>query len=979
MTRLPIAALVVLVFAFGVAAASPAGDNIVINEIYCDGAGYYDGSEFIELYNPTGSLIDVSGWVLCGVEYDQACGGEDLWQFPVGSPIMIPPDGYLVVAKDGDDSIDPEHDDSFYWEFGLHPDFEMFDPTFAYDIDSPNSANMVIINDDTDPGYSDEIQLVGGKGYGVICPGGYTSTRDVVYLYDGDPSGGPVNLVDLIEYIDPDECATDPCGLHTIPIPWPPDDGADDNAFQQIPFLGNTLGRDAGSIDTDMSINDWTLQAPTPWNQNVENTPPWISTLRYSPIPPNDTDDTMISAYVTDDGSIDSVMVYYKVGTGSWSKVAASTSDSLYTADIPASAVFDGDIVDYFMRAVDNLGAAMNYPAGGMSDPYSYRIGITPIYNIQFVEPGGDASAYVGLPVNVQGVVTMANDIMLDDLFYIHDGTGEFRGIACYMPGTPTPVQEGDLVSFSGYVTEYYGLTEITRHFTESMVIESSGNSNYGYTDVETEAIAPDSLDAEYYESQLVRVTDATVTVPPDGYGVWKCSDSSGIDCLVDDEAYYTYDPEVLDSLAELRGIVLYSYSEFKLQPRSDEDILGPPRISDARYSPVPPPAGTPMTISVTLDDNVGISSATLHWSYSKARPYPNTVPMSEAKYTGTWEGEIPGQTTGTRVYYYVDCIDADGMDAEKPSYGGYSYYVGTVTIQSVQEVPPGGDTSPMDTLAVNIEGYVTVEPGLFNDNTFFIQEEPGGWHGIMIYDRTGTVTFERGDYLVACGEVEEYYGNTQVALHFPEAAQLTAVRGDEVAPVSIATGMLQNVVSAEQYESVFVHAEDCTVYDEDMGFGEWAISNGAAGDTCRVDNYAEYDYVPMNGDNVYVRGVVSFVFGNYKIEPRGNEDIAVNPTGVSGDYFGGKFGLAQNMPNPFNPKTTIAFNLTAPGDVTLEVYDVAGRRVVTLLDRHMDAGAHVAQWDGKTSDGERAASGVYFYKLAAGDERTSRKMVLLK
>jgi flagellar hook assembly protein FlgD len=84
-------------------------------------------------------------------------------------------------------------------------------------------------------------------------------------------------------------------------------------------------------------------------------------------------------------------------------------------------------------------------------------------------------------------------------------------------------------------------------------------------------------------------------------------------------------------------------------------------------------------------------------------------------------------------------------------------------------------------------------------------------------------------------------------------------------------------------------------------------------------------------------------------------------------------------MPNPFNPKTAIAFSLTEPGDVTLEVYDVAGRRVAILLDRHMDAGAHVAHWDGRTSDGERAASGVYFYKLAAGDERTSRKMVLLK
>lgn len=964
--------LVVLVSAFGMALASPAGDNVVINEIYCDGNGYYDGSEYIELFNPTAGAIDVSGWVLTGVEYDQTCGGEDLWQFPTGSPINIPAGGYLVVTKDGDDSADPPNDDSFYWEFGFWPDFEQFDPTFAYDINSPFVADMVIITDDPATNYSDEIQLVGGRGYGVICSAP-TSDSDIVYLYDGDPSGGPVNLVDAVEYIDPTQCSTDPC---VAPFSV---DGADDNAFPGIPFLGNTLGRDPSGTDTDMSINDWAMQAPTPGAENIANTPPWIRTLVYAPIPPNENDDTMISAYVTDDGTVDSVMVYYRVNEGSWGKVAATTSDSLYTGAIPASAVFDGDVVDYFMRAVDNNGARMNYPSEAASGPYSYRVGITSIYDIQFVSGGADSSGFFGQPVNVQGIVTMASDAISDDLFYIHEGTGEFRGIACYMGGTPTPVQEGDLVTFCGRVTEYYGLTEITRHFEGSMDIVSSGNSNYGYTNVTTAQIPYANIASEPYESQLVRVQNATVTFQPDYYGIWNCRDSSGVDCKVDDEAYYTYKPEVLDVLAELRGILIYDYSEYKVQPRYDEDIIGPPRISDVRYSPVPPAASTITTVSATLDDNVGITSATLHWSYNKGRPYPNQVTMSEAKYTGTWEGDIPGQSTGARVYYYVECADAAGMDAERPSTLGYSYYVGTATIQSVQEVPPGGDASPMDTLAVNVEGYVTVEPGVFNDNSFYIQEASGAWHGIMVYDGSGTVSFERGDYVVACGEVSEYFGMTELSLHFPEAAQLTAVKGDAVEPVSIATGMLQNVVSAEQFESVFVHAEDCTVYDQDLGFGEWAISNGTATDTCRVDDYAAYDYVPVNGDNVYVRGVVGFVYGNYKIQPRGNEDIAANPAGVSDDQFGGKFGLAQNRPNPFNPKTTIAFNLVVPGDVTLEVYDVAGRRVVTLLDRHMDAGAHLAHWDGTVGNGERAASGVYFYKLTAGDQETSRKMVLLK
>jgi len=977
MTRLPTAALVVLVCAFGVALATPAGDNIVINEIYCDGDGYYDGSEFIELYNPTGSAIDVQGWVLCGVEYDESCGGEDIWQFPVGSAINIAPGGYLVVAKDGDDSAEPENDDSFKWEFGFYPDFEQYDETFDYDIDSPFVEDMICTTDDPAPGYSDEIQLVGGRGYGVICSAP-TSDSDVVYLYDADPSQGPANLVDLVEYIDPDECSTDPC---VFPFT---DDGADDNAYVGIPFLGNSLGRDATGTDTDMSINDWTLQAPTPGAENVENTPPWIRSLRYSPIPPVEDEDTVISAYVTDDGTIDSVMVYYKVESGPWTRVMASTSDSLYSAAIPSSALTDFDIVQYFMRAVDDLGAEMEYPAGGMNDPYRYRVGVTPIDLIQFTDASGDTSQLYGQPVNVQGVVTMATGVMEDDLFYIQDDSGPYHGIACYMPGTPTDVEEGDLVTFCGYVSEYYGLTEVTRHFTESMDIVSSGNTLV-YTTVTTDEIEFDNPASEQYEGQLLSVEDVTVTFESDVYGIWYCRDSSGIDCKVDDEAYYSYDAEVLDTIAELRGIFFYGYGEYKMQPRYDEDIIGPPSISDLRYSPIPPSSSSATTISATMKDDVDITSATLHWSYSKARPYPNQVTMTEdSRYENTWSGDIPAQSNGTRVYYYVECEDAT-MDAEKPAYGGYSYYTGVATIQSVQEVAPGGDTSPMDTLAVNVEGYVTVEPGVFNDYSFYIQEEEGAWHGILVYDRTGSLTFARGDYVVVCGEVDEYYGQTQIQLHFSEGAQpATPSRAEAVGPVSIPTGILQNVVSGEQYESVYVYAEDCTVEDEDLGFGEWAITNGGAADTCRVDDYADYDYVPQNGDNVYVKGVVTPAYGwpgftAFRIEPRGNEDIAANPpTGVD-EQFGGKFGLAQNAPNPFNPKTTIAFNIVSATDVTLGIYDVSGRRVATLIDRRMEAGPHRVSWDGMTSEGERAASGVYFYKLTAGDEEVSRKMVLLK
>jgi len=89
---------------------------------------------------------------------------------------------------------------------------------------------------------------------------------------------------------------------------------------------------------------------------------------------------------------------------------------------------------------------------------------------------------------------------------------------------------------------------------------------------------------------------------------------------------------------------------------------------------------------------------------------------------------------------------------------------------------------------------------------------------------------------------------------------------------------------------------------------------------------------------------------------------------------------LGQNYPNPFNPVTTIAYQLKEPGRVTLNIYNVAGQLVRTLVDANREAGINYeARWDGTTRSGERVASGVYFYRLVAKDFVKTRKMVLLK
>lgn len=89
---------------------------------------------------------------------------------------------------------------------------------------------------------------------------------------------------------------------------------------------------------------------------------------------------------------------------------------------------------------------------------------------------------------------------------------------------------------------------------------------------------------------------------------------------------------------------------------------------------------------------------------------------------------------------------------------------------------------------------------------------------------------------------------------------------------------------------------------------------------------------------------------------------------------------LDQNHPNPFNPRTTIAYNLPERLTVSLAIYDVAGRLVRTLVSREtQDTGRHEAVWDGKDAAGREAAAGVYFYNLSAGNIDMVRRMVLLK
>lgn len=133
----------------------------------------------------------------------------------------------------------------------------------------------------------------------------------------------------------------------------------------------------------------------------------------------------------------------------------------------------------------------------------------------------------------------------------------------------------------------------------------------------------------------------------------------------------------------------------------------------------------------------------------------------------------------------------------------------------------------------------------------------------------------------------------------------------------------------------------------------------------------------------------------NQLMEPSINGDLPQDDVGLTLDLFrdlGWFFGeatsapglvartlLQQNSPNPFNPSTTIRFSLERAGDTSLEVFDLRGRQVRTLLAGTLGAGDHQVQWNGRNDDGATVASGIYFYRLKSGDFEGMQRMVLLK
>jgi hypothetical protein len=195
----------------------------------------------------------------------------------------------------------------------------------------------------------------------------------------------------------------------------------------------------------------------------------------------------------------------------------------------------------------------------------------------------------------------------------------------------------------------------------------------------------------------------------------------------------------------------------------------------------------------------------------------------------------------------------------------------------TIYEIQQGG----YEDQVVITTGVVTADHTVFKDDTYeyvFIEDPQGGaYSGLLLYSITqGKLTCEYGDEIRVQGTVSEYYDMTELT-YITDFEILGKGQVPEAEVVSTLDISNDNKAEAEKWESVLIVVHNADVTGEPDQYGQFTINDGtgeAVVDDWKGYEKKPYDYEPVVGDEIDVRGVLYYSFDEFKIEPRNNSDI---------------------------------------------------------------------------------------------------------
>jgi len=338
----------------------------------------------------------------------------------------------------------------------------------------------------------------------------------------------------------------------------------------------------------------------------------------------------------------------------------------------------------------------------------------------------------------------------------------------------------------------------------------------------------------------------------------------------------------------------------------------------------------------------------------------------------------VPEINRTTNFIFRLEITDNDNessIDYVKitvPIVGGYTPY----NIQFAKDIGAGDDCYPseFEGQTLEVSGVVTaVRPDQNYANFFFQDPIKKEWGGMFVYVNEGYTPPKIGDLVKLKGDIVEYYGMTEMKNII---STIILSSGNSIEPVLSNAKSISGGCSelAERYEGVLVRISNLIIAES--GDESWRAIDRTG--SVFIDNYlfeGEWPEPQEGTAYVSITGIVHYTYGEYKLMPRNKYDFNAPLAGLP--QIPENFELLINYPNPFNPTTTIEFKIKGEAHVKLNVFDIYGRKVATLINGVSLSNKLI--WNGKNDQGQLVPAGVYFARLESGNTIMNKKMIVLK
>jgi subtilisin family serine protease len=374
-----------------------------------------------------------------------------------------------------------------------------------------------------------------------------------------------------------------------------------------------------------------------------------------------------------------------------------------------------------------------------------------------------------------------------------------------------------------------------------------------------------------------------------------------------------------------------------------------------------------PYVINATITDPSTVNSAKLYYRVNTGGFTAIDMTLSGGVYTGS----LPGTIAGNHIDFYVWAKDGANNVSTSPAMAPTNFYTLYITSQVYAY---DCETTPTDWL-MGIPGdgatsgiWICDDPIGTTYGSPAVQVQPEDDHTVA----PGVKCFVTGNGTVGGAVGDQDVDGGCTTLESPTYALGSA----QMAFFSYWRWYALNGNSTDDTWLVQVSGD---------GGATWQTWESVTG------NHNSWEKITKSVGDVFnpLPATVKFRFvacdqGTAGLVEAAIDDLTMdtftqNAVDVAGTILATRTELAQNQPNPFNPKTTIRFTLSNPAQTRIEIYDAAGRMIRTLINESRNAGVHQVTWDGMDDAGKLVGSGVYFYRLKAGAFEQSRRMTILK